>query len=68
MLQDKQPADDDRELSDADLDKVSGGDSKPVVKPKPKPSTTSSGGGGGLLQLDGIKGESMDDKHKDWIE
>ena len=63
MFEDKLPAGDERELSDADLDEVSGGtDNKPAPRPKPKPITGT--GIAAFLHIDGIDGESMDDKHK----
>jgi hypothetical protein len=46
----------DGEIADADLAKVSGGGGK--TKPTPTP----------VLTIDGIKGESMDDKHPSTIE
>ena len=64
MREDKQSFVDKDELTDADLDQVSGGNTKPIVKPKPKPTTVNSGGGG----LGGIQGESTNDKHNGSIE
>jgi bacteriocin-like protein len=41
---------------------------KPSVELSEKDLEQVTGGASALLQLDGIKGESTDDKHKDWIE
>jgi len=46
----------DGEIADADLAKVTGGGGK--TKPTPTP----------VLTIDGIKGESLDDKHPSTIE
>jgi hypothetical protein len=46
----------DGEIADADLAKVTGGGGK--TKPIPTP----------ILTIDGIKGESLDDKHSGTIE
>jgi hypothetical protein len=46
----------DGEIADADLAKVTGGGGK--TKPTPTP----------ILTIDGIKGESLDDKHPGTIE
>jgi hypothetical protein len=46
----------DGEIADADLAKVTGGGGK--TKPTPTP----------VLTIDGIKGESLDDKHPGTIE